>query len=304
MNIQTKVKPVASRQIKVTRTFEAPRALVFSMFTDAKHLAAWWGPHGFTNPVCEVDARPNGKIRIHMQAPDGTVHPMGGIFHEIVPPERLVFTTFVDLPDGQRILEGHNTVTFAERNGRTTVTVNARADGYVDFAVRMLSGMEAGWSQSLDKLASHGAHETGAKDADDQTAIRAIFGDRTNALFGKVADLAIKHLADDLVSYDLDPPLQHVGLGRDGMQEWFDTWDGPIAFAMADLTVETAGDVAFAYGLGHMTGTKKDGAAVDLWMRCTAGLRRIGGVWKITHQHASVPFYMDGSFKAAVDLKP
>ena len=100
MNIQTKVKPVASREIKVTRTFAAPRALVFSMFTDAKHLAAWWGPHGFTNPVCEADARPNGKILIHMQAPDGTVHPMGGIFHEIVPHERIVFTSFVDLPDG------------------------------------------------------------------------------------------------------------------------------------------------------------------------------------------------------------
>jgi uncharacterized protein YndB with AHSA1/START domain/ketosteroid isomerase-like protein len=304
MNIQTKVKPVASRQIKVMRTFEAPRALVFSMFTEAEHLAAWWGPHGFTNPICEIDARPNGKIRIHMQGPDGTVHPMGGIFHEIVPHERIVFMSFVDLPGGQRILEGHNTVTFAERNGRTTVTVNARADGYVDFAAQMLAGMEAGWSQSLDKLASHGAHETGAKDADDQTAIRAIFGDRTNALFGKVVDLAVKHFADDIVSYDLDPPLQHLGPGRAGMQEWFDTWDGPIAFAMADLTVETAGDVAFAYGLGHMTGTKKDGAAVDLWMRCSTGLRRSGGAWKITHQHASVPFYMDGSFKAAVDLKP
>src|SRR5215212_6382641 len=168
MNIQTKVKPVASREIEVSRTFTAPRALVFSMFTDAKHLAAWWGPHGFTNPVCEADARPNGRIRIHMQAPDGTVHPMGGIFHEVMPPERLTFTTFVDLPDGQRILEGRNTVTFAERNGRTTVTVKARAECYVDFAARMLAGMEAGWSQSLDKLASRGAHETGAKDADDQ----------------------------------------------------------------------------------------------------------------------------------------
>ena len=304
MNIQTKVKPVASREIKVTRTFEAPRKLVFSMFTDARHLAAWWGPHGVTNPVCEADARPNGKIRIHMQAPDGAVHPMGGIFHEIVPHDRIVFTSFVDLPDGKRILEGHNTVTFAERGGRTTVTVQARADGYVDFAARMLAGMEAGWSQSLDKLAAHAAHETGASNADDQKEIRAIFGDRTNALFGKVVDLAAKHFADDVVSYDLDPPLQHIGPGREAMQEWFDTWDGPIAFAMADLTVETGGDIAFAYGLAHMTGSKKDGAQVDLWMRCTAGLRRIGGAWRITHQHGSVPFYMDGSFKAAVDLKP
>jgi uncharacterized protein YndB with AHSA1/START domain/ketosteroid isomerase-like protein len=304
MNVHAKVKPVASRTIKVSRSFTAPRALVFSMFTDPTHLAAWWGPHGFTNPVCKVDAKPGGAIVIDMQAPDGTVHPMGGIFHEIVPHERIVFTSFVDMPDGKRILEGHNTVTFAERDGRTTVTVEAKADGYVDFAARMLAGMEAGWSQSLDKLAAHAAHETSSPDAADQAAIRAIFGDRTNALFGKVVDLALEHLADDAVTYDLDPPLRHVGQRREGTQQWFDTWDGPIALAMADLTVEVGGDVAFAYGLAHMTGTKTDGAVIDLWMRCTAGLRRSGSVWKIVHQHSSVPFYMDGSFKAAVDLKP
>ena len=296
--------PVAVREITVTRTFAAPRALVFSMFTDAKHLARWWGPHGFTNPVCEADVRPGGKILIHMRAPDGNVHPMGGIFHEIKPHDRIVFSSFVDMPDGMRVLEGHNTVTFEEQHGRTTVTVHARAEGYVDFTTRMLAGMEAGWSQSLDRLASHAVREAGAQDADDQEQIRAIFGDRTNALFGKSVDLAVKHFADDLVSYDLAPPLAHVGPGRQGLQDWFDTWDGPIAFAMGDLTVETGGDIAVARGLGHMTGTKKDGAKVDIWVRVTVGLNRRDGVWKITHQHTSVPFHMDGSFKAAVDLKP
>ena len=73
---------------------------------------------------------------------------------------------------------------------------------------------------------------------------------------------------------------------------------------MGDLTLEVGGDIAFARGLGHMTGTKKDGAKVDLWARVTVGLNRRDGAWKITHQHTSVPFLMDGSFKAAVDLKP
>ena len=123
-------KPVAVREITVSRTFAAPRALVFSMFTDAKHLAAWWGPHGFTNPVCEADAREGGRILIHMRAPDGNVHPMGGIFHEIKPHDRIVFTSFVDMPDGKRVLEGLNTVTFEEQRGRTRVTVHARAEGY------------------------------------------------------------------------------------------------------------------------------------------------------------------------------
>ena len=296
--------PVAEREVTITRVFAAPRALVFSMFTDAKHLAAWWGPHTWDNPVCEADPRPGGKILIHMRGPDGTAHPMGGVYHEIVPHERIAFTTFVDMPDGSRMLESHNTVRFEESRGKTKVILTAHAAGFTDFTRNMLAGMEAGWSQSLDKLAAHAARANGNTDADDQAAIRAMFGDRTNALFGKVADLAVKNLAADVVSYDLDIPLQHVGPDKAALQKWFDTWDGPIGWAMGDLTVEVGGDVAFAYGLGHMTGTKTNGEKVDLWTRVTMGFVRRGADWKITHQHNSVPFLMDGSFKAAIDLKP
>jgi uncharacterized protein YndB with AHSA1/START domain/ketosteroid isomerase-like protein len=297
-------KPVAEREIVLTRTFDAPRALVFSMFTDAKHLAAWWGPHGWSNPKAAADARPGGKILIHMQGPDGTTHPMGGVFDEFVPHERIVFTTFVDLPDGTRALQAHNTVTFEENGRRTKVTLHASAVGFTDFSRNMLAGMEAGWSQSLDKLVAHAARETRATDAADRAAILGIFGDRTNALFGKVPDLALKHFADDVVSYDLDPPLQHLGPDRKALQGWFDTWDGPIAWAMSDTDVEIDGDLAVARGLGHMTGIKKGGEQADVWVRVTTILHRISGAWKITHQHTSVPFRMDGSFKAAVDLKP
>jgi uncharacterized protein YndB with AHSA1/START domain/ketosteroid isomerase-like protein len=303
MTAAAKMKPVAQRAITITRAYEAPRALVFSLWTDVKHLARWWGPHGFTNPRCEADPRPGGKILIHMQAPDGTAHPMGGTYREIVPHERIVFTTFVDGPNG-RILEGHNTVTFEDFRGKTKLTLHADAAGFADFAARMLAGMEAGWSQSLDKLAGIAAQENGNTDAADQIAIRAMFGDRSNALFGKVADLAVKHFAADIVSYDLAPPLQHVGIDKAALQEWFNTWDGQIGWAMGDLDVQVGGDVAFAHGLGHMTGTKTDGEKVDLWTRVTVGFARRGGTWKITHEHTSVPFLMDGSFKAAVDLKP
>lgn len=297
-------KPIVQREITVTRVLAAPRVLVFSMFTDAKHLAAWWGPHQWDNPVCEADPRPGGKILIHMRGPDGNAHPMGGIYHEIVPHERIVFTTFVDMPDGNRVLEGHNTVRFEESGGKTKLILHAKAGGFVDFAATMLAGMEAGWSQSLDKLVAHAARRNGNLDSADQAAIRAMFGDRTNALFGKVADLLLKHVADDIVSYDLDPPLQHVGPNKAALEKWFATWDGPIGFAMGDLTVEVGGDVAFAYGLGHMTGTKTDGTKADVWTRVTVGLVRRDGAWVVTHQHNSVPFLMDGSFKAAVDLKP
>src|ERR1700739_195794 len=83
---------LAEREITITRVSDAPRLLVFKAWTDAKALAQWWGPKGFTNPVCELDVRVGGAIRIHMRSPDGSVYPMKGEFREIVPPERLRFT--------------------------------------------------------------------------------------------------------------------------------------------------------------------------------------------------------------------
>ena len=65
-----------------------------------------------------------------------------------------------------------------------------------------------------------------------------------------------------------------------------------------------SGDTAYGFGLSHMTGTKTNGHEGDLWSRETLGFRKVGGAWKIAHEHSSVPFYMDGSFRAAVDLKP
>ena len=296
--------PIAEREVTITRVFDAPRALVFSMWTDAQHLAKWWGPHGFDNPRCEVDPRPGGKILIHMRAPDGGVHEMGGVYHEIVAHERIVFTSYVELPDGTRVVESHNTVRFKERGGKTEVILHAKAGGFTDLAPRMLAGMEAGWATSLDKLAGVAARLNGNKDADDQVAIRSILGDRTNAMFGKVPDLALQAFADDAVSYDLAPPLRYVGTDKAKLQAWFDTWDGPIGWAMGELIVEIGGDLAIARGLGHMVGEKKGGENVDLWTRVTICFARRDGRWKITHQHTSVPFLMDGSYKAATHLKP
>src|SRR5262245_45864240 len=104
------------REITITRIFDAPPALVFRMWTEPKHLAQWWGPAGFTNPVCELDVRPGGKIRILMRAPDGVDYPMTGMFREVVPPKRLVFVSTPVDAQGHTLLEGVTTVSFAERD--------------------------------------------------------------------------------------------------------------------------------------------------------------------------------------------
>jgi uncharacterized protein YndB with AHSA1/START domain len=139
-------------ELTITCVFDAPRELVFKAWIDPKQMAQWWGPKGFTNPVCELDVRPGGAIRIHMRAPDGMVHPMTGTFREIAAPERLVFTAIAEDKAGKPLLEALTTVTFEEHGGKTRLTVQASAVGLVDVGWQMLQGMEAGWRQSLERL--------------------------------------------------------------------------------------------------------------------------------------------------------
>jgi ketosteroid isomerase-like protein len=127
------------------------------------------------------------------------------------------------------------------------------------------------------------------------------------ALRSKDAAAAVAVYADDAVDYDLAPPLRiDTAQVRDPgyIQKWFDTWTGPIVSRAHNLTVRADGDIAYAFGLRHMTGTKTDGTKVDLWFRATACLERRSGTWKIVHMHNSVPFAMDGSDRALLDLKP
>ena len=142
--------------VNITRTFDAPRDLVFDAWTDPKHLAQWWGPHHFTNPRCEFDARPGGAIHIDMRGPDGTVYPMKGEVKEIVRPSRLVFSGIPLDDKGNPLFETLITATFTEHGGKTTVSVNAHVVRIVaPIAEQMLAGMEAGWTQSLERLGEY-----------------------------------------------------------------------------------------------------------------------------------------------------
>lgn len=156
--MSTKTNPAtapAEREFVFTHAFDAPRGLVFKAWTDPKHVAQWWGPHGFTNPVCELDVRPGGALRIHMRGPDGTVYPMTGVYSEIVAPERIVFSSAALDEEGNPLFEVLNTVTFAEQGGKTTQTSQARVVRRTAKAAPYLQGMEAGWTQSLERLEAH-----------------------------------------------------------------------------------------------------------------------------------------------------
>lgn len=130
----------------ITRIFNAPRRLAFQAWTKAEHVSRWFAPRPLTMPSCEVDFRPGGAFRFVMLAPDGTEYPFEGVFREIVAPERIVFTGAVH--DGNATV---TTITFAEHDGKTTLTMHQT----YTFESPATRGAKAGWTTTLDQLGEH-----------------------------------------------------------------------------------------------------------------------------------------------------
>ncbi|HYD36886.1 MAG TPA: nuclear transport factor 2 family protein [Allosphingosinicella sp.] len=141
----------------------------------------------------------------------------------------------------------------------------------------------------------------------DEDAIRALIDERTAAMRDKDAARAVATLAADVVAFELAPPLALAGeSARDeaGLAAWLAGWDGPVGIEIRDLHVETGGDIGWSRSLNRLHGALRGGRRVDMWMRSTLAFRREEGAWRIVHGHSSVPFLMDGSFRAAIDLEP
>ena len=109
--------------------------------------------------------------------------------------------------------------------------------------------------------------------------------------------------APDAVIYDLAPPLGRRGIDVDKVAAWLDTWESPIQVEAKDEALTIAADAAFSSALVRMRG-RQGGADQDLWFRSTLCFSKQAEGWRIVHEHTSTPFYMDGSYRAAVDLKP
>jgi uncharacterized protein YndB with AHSA1/START domain len=139
------------REIAMTRVFDAPRTMVFDAFTKPELLKRWLGVRGgWTFAVCEVDLKVGGKYRWVWRGPSGNEMGMGGVFREIVRPERVVCTEKFDDPwyEGEAV----DTMTFVERNGKTTATTTVL---YASKEIRdavLKSPMETGVAESYDKL--------------------------------------------------------------------------------------------------------------------------------------------------------
>lgn len=136
----------SDRELLITRVFDAPCELVWKAWTE--DMAKWSAPRGFTMPVSEGDVRPGGKWRAMMKSPDGKELWLGGEYHEVVPPERLVFTHAWDNENGQPGDESLVTVALADVGGNTKMTF--KQSGFT--SVESRDGHNDGWTQCFDIL--------------------------------------------------------------------------------------------------------------------------------------------------------
>jgi ketosteroid isomerase-like protein len=138
----------------------------------------------------------------------------------------------------------------------------------------------------------------------DKNAILQLIDSASDALRRRDAQSAVAAYTADALLFDLAPPLAHA-VSANEVAAWLDTWEGPVTRETRDVQITVDSDLAFAHFYVHTSavtmGTKEH---AEWWARATLCFTRIDGQWRVVHEHVSVPFYMDGSFRAALDLMP
>jgi len=138
-----------TQDIVVTREFEAPRELVFKVLTDPTLIPQWWGPRQYTTTVDKMDVRPGGRWRFVQQDGSGNEYAFHGVYHAVVPPERIVQTFEFEGATDHVAME---TLTLEEVGGRTRMTVTSVFQTVADRDAMWASGMESGAREAYDRL--------------------------------------------------------------------------------------------------------------------------------------------------------
>ena len=140
---------------------------------------------------------------------------------------------------------------------------------------------------------------------DREDELRQLVAERVDAVRAKDTAPIAARQADDVITFNVLPPLQSRGAAADvtTAQAWFDGYAGDIDYEVRDLTVTAGDDIGFCSFVYHVGGTLTSGDDVDMWVRATLCCRRIAGTWRIVHDHESVPFDPETGM-ALISLQP
>jgi ketosteroid isomerase-like protein len=144
-----------------------------------------------------------------------------------------------------------------------------------------------------------------ATDAAAESEIRHRVAELVQAIRAMDLDRVMSNYAHDVVSFDVEPPLQHVGAAakRTNWTRVFSMYRRPLHYEVRDLAVAVNNDLAFGHGLVHISGTSKDGSRTERWLRSTTCFRKVAGNWLIVHDQVSVPLDLE-SGRALLNLEP
>jgi len=142
--------------------------------------------------------------------------------------------------------------------------------------------------------------------AQDEAQIRELMTEWEAGMRTKDAKRLVARFTPGIVQFTLAPPLKQADADDPAeLERWFAGFEDTLDYEVTELSITAGEDVAFCHSLNKLSATPKGSPqGFELWVRSTVGLRKADGEWRITHEHTSTPFYMDGSFRAAVDLKP
>jgi uncharacterized protein YndB with AHSA1/START domain/ketosteroid isomerase-like protein len=281
-------------EITIVHRFDAPRELVFRNWTEPEDVRTWFAPDGCTVTFCEVDARPGGKWRVEYRCDFGGAYIEHGEFHEVVGPERLVFSLTQEDHDGNVGLATQVTVKFAEVDGKTEMTFSQAG---FKTASKRDSHIE-GWNECFRKLTTHMATDrpgtrrrTMSNEQDAEAEIRALIERWANAVQRQDIETIVARHVTNFLMFDVPPPNELNGIDayRDSWTPFFDHFKHEGVFAIERLDVTAGERVAFATALlrcGTEEELRKNPATR---LRLTVGLRKEDDGWMIAHEHQSFP---------------
>ena len=142
---------IADDELLITRTFDVPSSVLFALWSKPEHVKRWMGPADFTCPEAEIDFRVGGAYRVLITSPEHGDNWFGGLYREIVPNRRLVFTFTWDNDGPSAGVETLVTITFEERRGKTVQTFHQRPF----LTVERRDSHVGGWTKAFDKLGAY-----------------------------------------------------------------------------------------------------------------------------------------------------
>jgi uncharacterized protein YndB with AHSA1/START domain len=291
-----KTLPSAPPPVRLSRTFHAPRDLVFRAWSSAEHVKRWFAPTGFTVPEAKVEMRVGGPFEVSMRAPDGVTHRARGTFTTVEPPERLALDLVVEDDKRNPLFRALTEAAFADALGGTRIDVTQTYEVIDPAAAWMAEGAPQGWAQTLDKLAAELARMA-TSGATERSVVHAVFSlERTydasvERVYAALSDEAAKakwFAGDEGRWRQIERKMDFRVGGRERLKG---QWQGGVTSTFDAVYHDIVPNERIVYAYEMHLDERKISVSLATWQLKSAGPGR--ATLKVTEQGAFLDGYDD-----------